>query len=93
MGLKTMLAKVNTLNSLPFLKMNPKLYFYFHVHFIVLLIDRRSNTIMSDRCPNNKHVTHDCNCITTSIDQWFKGYSIAYIWVTALWSRVFNDST
>ena len=48
---------------------------------------------MSDRCPNNKHVTHDCNCITTSIDQWFKGYPIAYKWVTALWSRVFNNST
>ena len=25
--------------------------------------------------PNNKHVTHDC--ITTSIDQWFKGYPVA----------------
>ena len=36
-GLKTMLAQVNTLNSLPFLNMNPKLYFYFHVRFIVLL--------------------------------------------------------
>ena len=25
--------------------------------------------------PNNKHVAHDC--ITTSIDQWFKGYPVA----------------
>ena len=36
-GLKTMLAQVNTRNSLHFLNMNPKLYFYFHVRFIVLL--------------------------------------------------------
>ena len=36
-SLKTMLAQVNTLNSLPFLNMNALLYFYFHVRFIVLL--------------------------------------------------------
>ena len=35
----------------------------------------------------------DRDCISTSIDQWFKGYPIVYTWVTALWSSVFNDST
>ena len=36
-SLKTILAQVNTLNSLPFLNMNPLLHLYFHVRFIVLL--------------------------------------------------------